>query len=72
VNSKKDFTQLLTTYDLSKLSRTYESKDFSLVTNAKQHFSTKQENERFFFYLNAHKAKRKNINKSKTKKKLLA
>ena len=39
-----------------------------MVTNEKQHFSTKQENERFFFYLNADKAKKKNINKSKTKK----
>jgi hypothetical protein len=32
----------------------------------------KEMKDLFSFYLNAHKAKRENINKSKTKKKLLA
>jgi hypothetical protein len=47
---KRNFTRLRATYDLSKLQKTYEIKDFSLANNAESHSSTKQENERDFFF----------------------
>jgi hypothetical protein len=48
---KRNFTRLRATYDLIKLQKTYEIKYFSLANNAESHSSTKQENERVFFYL---------------------
>jgi hypothetical protein len=50
------------------LSRTYESKEFSLVTHAKQHYLTKQRNKRFFYLFECSQSKKEKYKQVKTKK----